>query len=206
MISIIVLTSLAVILFILLVVSIITTVVHKKKSSSFLAAMSISFLVVILADAVAIGYYIYNNHDTILSTVLEKTSDITSDGLALTASNFEENWDKELIKNFGNVFISVRSVEFQLEDNEKIYTIEVIIDNRNEEKRKMYFHDLMENNYLVACDTDDIVHVMKTVKYENDKIPVGKTIATYKVTVDKDVTLSYLRFIGKKISLEKQEQ
>lgn len=206
MISIIVLTSLAVILFILLVVSIITTVVHKKKSSSFLAAMSISFLVVILADAVAIGYYIYNNHDTILSTVLEKTSDITSDGLALTASNFEENWDKELIKNFGNVFISVRSVEFQLEDNEKIYTIEVIIDNRNEPKRKMYLHDLMNNNYLVACDTDDIVYAMETVKYENDKIPVGKTIAKYKVAVDKDVTLSYLRFIAEKISLEKQEQ
>ncbi len=205
MISIIVLTSLAVILFILLVVSIITTVIHKKKSSSFLVAMSISFLVVILADAVVIGYYVYNNHEKIVSTVLEKTSDITSHGLALTASNFEENWDKELIKNFGNVFISVRSVAFQVEKNEKIYTIEVVIDNHNEPKRKMYFHDLMNNNYLVACDTDDIVYVMETVKYDNDKIPVGKTIAKYTVAVAKDATLSYLRFIAEKISLDKQE-
>ncbi len=184
-----------------LVVSIVKLVVAKEKKPAFFLVSCLTFFALLITDGFLVGNYVIRNHEAILDSILEKSSDATSDGLARTASNFEKNWDKELIKNFGNVSVSVRSAKSVSSDKGKKYEMELLIENRNDENRKMYLHDLIENNYLVACDAEDIVYPLRPRDVANDKIPVGKSLVDIEVTVKKETELSYLRFLRDRIDL-----
>ncbi len=195
-----VLVSLAV-----LVVSIVKLVIAKEKKPAFFLVSCFSFFALLIADGYLAGSYVIKNHEAILSNLLDASSDVTSDSLARTASSFEKNWDKELIENFGKVSVSARSVRTSPDEKGKKYEIEVLIENGNDESRKMYLRDMIGNNYLVACDSEDIAYPLIPKDLVTDKIPVGKSLVDVEVTVKEKTELTYLRFLRERIDLPAAE-
>jgi hypothetical protein len=173
----------------------------KKFRLLFIIFFALSLILSGL-DIYLIISYIYNNRNVIIEKTIEKSSDIISDSLAQTVSGFEKNWDKTLLKKFENLDITLVSSNQKVKDKKIIYTLELLFNNTNPDNAKIYFHDLLENNYLVACDKDDVVFIMKAIEYNSDKIPVGKTKGTFEVELKKDDNLTYIRFVHKKIMIE----
>jgi hypothetical protein len=174
----------------------------RKRTSIMFFSSLILFIVLIGLDIYLIVSYVYTNRNAIIDKTIEKSSDILSKGLALTASNFEKNWDKNLIKKYENLEVSIYSSKFKVVKGNKKYQIELLFNNSNLDENKIYLHDLVGNNYIVVCDKDDLVYILNPVNVDNDKIPVGKTKYSFKVTVSNEVNLDYIRFLHAKINLE----
>ena len=172
-----------------------------KKSRMMLIIFSLGFLILTSLDIYLIVSYIYKNRNVILDKTVEKTSEIFSDSLAQTASNFEKNWDSTLLKKFEKLDISVIKSDYEIENGNKVYTIDLLFINSNPDNSKIYLHDLLNNNYLVSCNNDDIVYIIKNETYETDKMPVGKTKGSFSVSIPKNENLAYIRFIHKKIQI-----
>ncbi len=205
MIAIAIVSALVLVSLAVLVISIVKLVIAKEKKPAFFLISCCAFFALLITDGFIVGKYVMKNHEAILSSLIETSSDLTSDGLVQTASNFEKNWDKELIKNFGNVSVSVRSARSSFVEEGKKYDIEVLIENRNDENRKMYLRDMIGNNYLLACDSEDIVYPLLPKDLVTDKIPVGKSLVNLEVTVKKETELTYLRFLRERIEFPKAE-
>jgi hypothetical protein len=208
---IIVISVLIVVLFFVALVSLIFLIVSavnknaskvKKNRIIFFSSLAV-FLILTGLDIYLIASYLYTNRNEIINKTVEKSADILSNGLALTASNFEKNWDKNLLKKFEKLEISISSSKFKIENGNKKYQIDLIFNNKNLPEVKIYLHDLIENNYLVSCDDKDLVYILNLniTKNDTDKIPVGKTKHSFEVNIPKDINLKYIRFVHKNIIL-----
>ncbi|ULQ59976.1 hypothetical protein K7I13_01135 [Brucepastera parasyntrophica] len=136
--------------------------------------------------------------------ILDEAGNLLSLGLVSTISNFEKNWDKKLLENFERVTISIRSAECAEYETHKDYTFDILLDNANPLERKMYFHDLVNNKYLLAGDDDYRVYAVKTQNYNDSVIPAGKSLRTITVSVPPEITLTHLRFMHETIPIDSE--
>jgi len=81
------------------------------------------------------------------------------------------------------------------------YEVKIIFDNKNSTAESMSLDEMIEFNYLMFTDQNDIVHAITEKKSESTALPMGKSEATLITNVDKDVDLKYLRFVDRKIPL-----
>jgi hypothetical protein len=181
----------------------------KKSSKITLIASSVLFLAFIGLNVYFIINYVYNNRVAIVNKTVESGAEVLSKGLALTVSNLEKNWDRTLIKKFEKLEISILKTEVANVKDGKKYKFDLFLNNTNPMDIKIYMHDLFNNNYLVVCDKDDFVYLFGdkkwqcTVFYQIDAIPVGKSKASFEITLPKDVNLDYIRFMKEKIQINK---
>lgn len=176
----------------------------KNKSLKILIPSAVVWVLLIIVNVFLIITYLYKNSDTIIDKSLRKSSEIISQGLVLTAQNFEKNWDKNRLSQLEKLTISSSTTSFEKKDGAKIYNIELIFDNNSPADIKLYLDDLIGNNYLVACDKDDFVYLLKLKERTNEKIPFGKSKFKFTVNVPENVEITHVRFVYENIILENQ--
>jgi hypothetical protein len=117
--------------------------------------------------------------------------------------------------------LSIRDLE-----DSKITAIELAFDNNIRQTEELYTGDLIVKYYLIACDKDDFTYRILPVdddagftevgsalvslaefilnrEYSKfGKILPGKTRHTFLVITPKDVTITSVRFLGKRIALQ----
>jgi hypothetical protein len=117
--------------------------------------------------------------------------------------------------------LSVRNLE-----DSKITAIELVFDNNIPQTQELYTGDLVVKNYLIACDKDDFTYRILPVdddagftevgsalvslaefilnrEYSKfGKILPGKTRHTFLVITPKDVEITSVRFLGKRIAIQ----
>jgi hypothetical protein len=186
-----------------LLIILLIAIKNKKKFWYVYLLLSLSFLVFGSLKIYSIIAYVIKNRNEIITKSLSATSDVLSKGLTLTASNFEKNWDKQIIDELKDVKIEIKSVKYENTDKGKKCILEIIvINNVSNDQRKIYMHDLLENNYLVAYDNDDFVHTIDIKEYENDKIPFGKSKGIFETNIDKDSLIKGISFLNNKIEIK----
>ena len=143
----------------------------------------------------------------------------TANWLGTTAGNVGKNFNETITERFAYLAISVneiKRIEAKSEDGEGEsdgeeveegivrYTIEITINNSAPDNEKMYMHILLGDHYLVACDQDDYTYSLtpgSNAKGSFDLILPGKSKFTAYVELAEQDEISYLLFIGNKISL-----
>jgi hypothetical protein len=174
---------------------------------------------------------LYKNKDGILDKSVRIPAEIAGKGLSLTFQSFEKNWDQNRIQQLQNLHISPSTIDYRIENETRVYDIELIFDNASPTEVKLYLDDLIGNHYLVVCDKDDFVYLLevsdrlmssvktersieqatdgvteKTTKtstqYANTIIPFGKSKFGFTVTVPQDVKITHARFVETVIQLE----
>ena len=175
--------------------------------------------------------YIYDNRDEIahaadelITTAIDKSVEYTVRGAIGTVSTFSRSYNASVIKQFENLDIDFSSSRFEIEEDQKIYEIEVILDNRIRRNEDIYFGSIVQNNYLIACDSDDFVYriipedadsgfikdraLISLVEYfvgreytKYGKIVPGKSLHKILVVVPEEVEISYLKYFEKRIEI-----
>lgn len=174
----------------------------KKKARFPIAGLVMATIICLVAGVGSIAMNLYANRGKIIEKVVNATSDIASSGLSLAASGFEKNWDKKLMEDIKNVSVRLVSVEYAKSEREgyRKCILKIEINNASSDKnRKIYTTDLFGNNYLVAYDGDDYIHTLTVDRYENDKIPNGKTIGLFKTEIEDNAEIKGLILLGQKI-------
>jgi hypothetical protein len=169
----------------------------KKKSAKVLMPSAIIFVLLIGVNIFLIVTYIYKNRENILN----KTSDGVAMGLASTFQNFEKNWDKNRLKQLENLTISLSEIKYEVEEDKKQCMIELIFENRAPADMKLYFSDLLGNNYLVACDKDDFVYSLYLNKNWDQNIPLGKSRYIFIANAPNDIEITHVRYVDKNIMM-----
>ena len=187
----------------ILLIVLLIVIKNKKKYWYVYLLLSLSFLIFGSLKIYSLVEYVFKNRNEIISKSLSVTSDVLSKGLTLTASNFEKNWDKQIIEELKDVKVEIKSVNYETTDKGNKCILElIIVNNVSNDQRKLYIHDLLENNYLVAYDNDDFVHTIDVKEYENDKIPYGKSKGLFETNIDKDATIKGISFLNNKIEVK----
>ncbi|MBN1695912.1 MAG: hypothetical protein JW881_00240 [Spirochaetales bacterium] len=189
-----------------MVINLVVKVVQKKtvnKPAAIISIGSVFLLWVVLGcvNAFVIFSYVFEHKDEIIDSGIETTADIMAKTLVLTYKGVEKNWDAQLVKKLKNVSVTVSGSSHRLEKENRIYTIELLFDNPNPSSDNIGFYDLVNGNYLMVCDTEDIIYGLDMVTCQSTYLPEGKTKAVFKVLVDEDVELSYIRFVESRIDL-----
>jgi len=172
----------------------------QKKSLRVLVPSSVVLLLLIGLNTFLIVDYLYENK----GKILEKAADGISSGLASTLQNFEKNWDKKRLSQLENLTISLVSIEQETgeqesEDDTKKYALGMIFDNKSPTDVKLYFVDLLGNNYLVACDKDDFSYGLRLKDRYDDNILFGKSKYYFTVEVPKEVEIDHVKYVNKNI-------
>jgi len=189
----------------LLLVASLVLIKDQKKYWYVYLLLILSFLIFGGLKVYSLVEYVVKNRTEIITKSLNTTSDVLSKGLTLTTSNFEKNWDKQIIEELKNIQIEVKSVNYENSDKGKKCILEiVIINNVSVNERKLYIHDLLENNYLVAYDNEDFVHTLDVNKYENDKIPSGKSKGLFETNIDQNATIKGVSLLNNKIEIKEE--
>lgn len=109
--------------------------------------------------------YVYDNRNEIgktayslITTAIDKTAEYMARGAIATASTFTKSYNSNVIKQFENLDISYSSSKFEIDEDNKIYEIELVLDNKIQRNEEIYFGSLVQKNYLIACDIDDYVY------------------------------------------------
>ncbi len=196
----------------------------KKKSLKVLIPLAIAWVVLIGVDTVLIVNYVYKNREGLL----DKSAEMVGRGFALTFQGFEKNWDKNRLQQLQNLHISFSSMDYELQNESRVYDIELIFDNTSPTEVKLYLDDLIGNHYLLVCDKDDFVYTLPlfyttirksqttkqtddeedswtredSVQYSNTIIPFGKSRFRFNVTVPGDVEITHARFVDTVIPLK----
>jgi hypothetical protein len=200
----------------------------KNKSLKVLIPSAIVWLLLIIVNTVLLVNYLYKNKEELLDKSVRIPAEMAGKGLALTFQSFEKNWDKGRLQQLQNLHISFSSLDYEIQDETKIYDIELIFDNAGPAEVKLYLDDLIENHYLLVCDKDDFVYtiplaytsIRKTqtkeqtdnevttrtqvtsTQYSNTIIPPGKSRYKFNVTVPNDVEITHARFVNTLIPLK----
>ena len=152
-------------------------------------------------------------------------------GLALTFQSFEKNWDQNRLLQLQSLSVHPSTMSYEIKDNKRVYEIELILDNQSPTDTKLYLDDLIGNHYLVVCDKDDFVYLLKvsdrlmswletekmtektddgvtnrtterSIEVGNTKIPFGKSKFGFTTSVPEDVDITHARFVNDVIRLK----
>ncbi|MDR2662955.1 MAG: hypothetical protein LBC31_08170 [Treponema sp.] len=199
----------------------------KKKSLKVLIPAAIIWVLLIGVNTILIVNHIYTNREEIIDKSVRIPAEIAGKGLALTFQSFEKNWDQNRLQQLQNLHISFSSMDYELQNDTKIYDIELIFDNASPTEIKLYLDDLIGNHYLVVCDNDDFVYTLPlvytrirstqtteqtdegvssktevaSIQYADTIIPFGKSRFRFNVTVPGDVEITQARFVDTVIPL-----
>ncbi|MDR3091838.1 MAG: hypothetical protein LBU36_06575 [Clostridiales bacterium] len=135
-------------------------------------------------------------------------------GVSRGFQSFERNWDKGRLEQLENLSVQSFTVnkpgaagsldqndEARLtKDSDKLtYTIEIVFENDSPAEEKLYFNDLVGNQYLTACDKDDNAYALSLSDSDSHKIPFGRSKFVFYALVPKDAEIDHLRYIKQKI-------
>jgi hypothetical protein len=200
----------------------------KNKSLKVLIFSAIIWVLLIGVNTILIVSYLYKNREEIIDKSVRIPAEIAGKGFALTFQSFEKNWDQNRLQQLQNLHIYHSSMDYELQNETKIYDIELIFDNTSPTEIKLYLDDLIGNHYLLVCDKDDFVYTLPLVhtkirstqtteqtgdgvtsrtetastQYANTIIPFGKSRFRFNVTVPSDVEITYARFVNTVIPLK----
>jgi len=200
----------------------------KNKSLKVLIPSAIVWILLIIVNTVLLVNYLYKNKEEIIDKSVRIPAEMAGKGLALTAQSFEKNWDKGRLQQLQNLHISFSSMDYEIQDETKIYDIEFIFENTGPAETKLYLDDLINNHYLLVCDKDDFVYTIPLVytnirktqtkeqtdnevttrtqvtstQYSNTIIPPGKSRFKFNVTVPNDVEITHARFVNTVIPMK----
>ena len=173
----------------------------QKKSLKILIPSAILWVLLIGVDIFLTINYLSNNGREIVDKTLEISSEIVSRSLVSTLQNFEKNWDKGRLEQLKNLSISLSSIDYETKDGIKDYTIEIIFDNNSPTEVKLYFVDLLGNNYLVACDKEDFAYPLRLKDEWDENIPFGKSRYNFTVDVSEGIEIDHIRYVTENIML-----
>jgi amino acid transporter len=194
----------------------------KNKSLKVLIPSVIVWVLLIGVNIVLLVNYLNKNKDDLLDKSVRIPAEMVGKGFALTFQSFEKNWDKNRLQQLQNLHISFSSMDYEIQDETKIYDIEFIFDNASPAEVKLYLKDILNNHYLLVCDKDDFVYTIPLVytnirktqtkeqtdngvtsttqvtstQYSNTIIPFGKSRFRFNVTVPNDVEITHARFVN----------
>ena len=138
----------------------------------------------------------------------EFAGEVTASWLGTTAGKVGESYNKATIERLQAVAVTVEKITHEEEGEQKNYTITLTLNNSAPDKDKVYVEDLLEDNYLIACDKRDYAYRLLiynpnngSTDYDNMLIMVGKSRMTVYTSVPVSEEISYLRYVGEKISL-----
>ena len=196
----------------------------KKKSSVVLIPSVIIWALLIALNTILIITFTYRNKEEIVDKPIRIPAEVIGKGLALTMQSFETNWDRNKLQHLENLSIHPLSMDYVIQNETKIYDIELIFDNDTPQEIKLYLDDLIGNYYLVVCDEDDFVYIIPliynkiiteqtadgvssriseiSIEYSNTIIPFGKSRFGFNVTVPTDVDITSARFMHTVIPLK----
>jgi hypothetical protein len=176
--------------------------VLQKQSLKFLLLAAFTWILLIGVNTFLIIKFIYNNGEKIVDTALETTDRLVSDGYTLPIQFFEKKLEKNRLAKLEKLTIFLNSIKHEARGDLIKYTIEVIFNNNSPTNVKLYFSDLLDNNYIVACDKDDFVYPLELKEKQGDMILFGKSRHYFLVDVPKDVEIDHIRYIYKNITLD----
>lgn len=203
----------------------------KKKSFKFFVPSAVLWVMLIGMNIVLTVMFLRKNSEAILDKAVRIPAEMAGKGLALTFQNFEKSWDQNRIQQLQNLRISASTIDYTIENETRVYDIELIFDNDSPTEIKLYLDDLIGNHYLTACDKDDFVYLLEisdrlmtsvttersteqttdgvterttrtSTQYANTIIPFGKSKFGFTVTVPGDVEITHARFVKDVIPLK----
>ena len=151
----------------------------------------------------------------------EVAGEATGNWLGTMAGNVGKNFNETITERFAYLDISINDIDIiepEAEEEEGEdgdgddgsddgiirYSIDLIINNTAPDTEKMYISVLLGDHYLVACDQGDYTYSLTADRNGNgynDLILPGKSKLTINTELSEPDELSYLLFIGNKISL-----
>jgi len=197
----------------------------RKKSLKVLIPSVIILALLIGVNIVLIVNYVYKNREDLTDKAVRIPAEMAGKGFALTAQSFEKNWDKNRLQQLQNLHVYFSSMDYERQNETKIYDIELIFDNTSPAEVKLHLDDLIENHYLLVCDKDDFVYTLPLIytnikttqtteqtndgvtsktetvsrQYANTIIPFGKSKFRFNVTVPDDVEITHARLVNEVI-------
>jgi hypothetical protein len=175
--------------------------------------------------------YVYNNRqkigataDALVKSTIDKTAEYSARGALASVSTYKKAYNANIIKQFENLDMSVSSSTFETKDGEKVYEIELLLDNKIPQNEEIYFGNLVAKNYVLACDANDFVYdivpldtdagfsseegLISLFEFLLDreytkygKILPGKTKHKILVKVPEDVSIVSVRFLDKQMDI-----
>ena len=204
-----IITSVALVMFflVLLVTAIVLFVNMARKKQKLKRDLSILIIVtLIFFSLVALDVYLFSSS---LQYSKEKVKEIALDaaetsgqGLVVTYDAMKKTWDDRSVEKLKNIDISISSCSEVINTDNNTYEIKVVFDNKNSTAESMSLDEMISLNYLMFSDKNDIVHGIDDSIHETASLPMGKSEATLIVNVEKDVELTYLRFVDRKFALK----
>ena len=224
--GIIIVSVIALTAFVFMAVSFIKFILHFKereirnKNVVIFAVSLICFTVLGGLNTVLIIKHVYDNRQKIIEaaggiigTAIDKTAEYAVRGAIATASTYRKLVNKAVIKQFKGLDITYSSSRFEIDGDKKIHEIELVLDNKMPKGEDIYVGNLVQNNYLIACDTDDFVYPIipqdgdsgyiedrEYTKY--GKILPGKSRHKILVVTAKDIELAYMQFLDRRIDIK----
>ena len=200
----------------------------KRKSLKVLIPSGIIWVLLAGVNIVLIVNYVYTNREELADKAVRIPAEMVGKGFALTYQSLEKNWDKNRLQQLQNLHIYFSSMDYERQNETKIYDIELIFDNASPAEVKLHLDDLIENHYLLVCDKDDFVYTLPLIytsikttqttertddgvtsrteavstQYANTIIPFGKSKYRFNVTVPSDVEITHARLVNELIPLK----
>jgi len=173
-----------------------------KKSFRFLLSAAFAWILLIGVNTFLVIKFIYNNGEKIINTALETTDRTVSNGYTFFTQYFEKKLEENRLAKLDKLTIFLDSIKYETKGDYRKYTIGVILNNNNPMDVKLYFSDLLEKNYIVACDKDDYVYPIELRDKQGDLILFGKSRHYFVTDVPKNVEIDHIRYIYKNITLD----
>jgi hypothetical protein len=140
----------------------------------------------------------------------EAVGKVTASWLGTTAANVGKNYNKSVVERLKYLEITVEGITHETKDGKKDYTIKLTLNNTAPDNEKIHIDNLLDDNYLIACDQNDYSYSLSPYGYDEDEdydyeyeelVNPGKSHLTVYTELDEADEIAYLQFIDKKISL-----
>jgi major membrane immunogen (membrane-anchored lipoprotein) len=202
--------------------------VSKNNFKPYKISVSI-FTVFIIASSILLTGCIFSDESKekvkdkaaeVIGDAAEYAGEMTANWIGTTTANIGKNYNEAVVKRMAYLDITVEKVESKIRDDKrKLYKLELMVNNPAPANEKMYYHILLDDNYLVACNGDDYTYSLTLYDngydddsideddedYDddsyNDMINPGKSRIVAYTELPAEEAISYLQFIDKKISL-----
>jgi len=174
----------------------------RKRSLRFLLSAVFAWMLLIGVNTFLVIKFIFNNGEKIINTALETTDRTVFNGNTFFTQYFEKKREENRLAKLEKLTIFLDSIKHEPKGDYRRYTIGVIFNNNSPTEDKLYFSDLLENNYLAACDKDDFVYPMELRDKQGDIILFGKSRHYFVTDVPKNVEIDHIRYIYKNLTLD----
>ncbi len=209
----IILTSVALVMvfIVLLIVTIVLFVNKIKKKPTFkrdLILVIVSgfiFFGLIALDINFMSSFLTGGKQVTAEQAADEAARIAGKGLVISYDAIKSQWNTRSEEMLKNIDITIKKVSSKAINNSKNkkYTISILINNKNKKEDSMPLSEMVSFDYVYMYDKDDIFHKIDSANSESELLPVGKSLATLTAYVAKDVNISGLKLVDRKIPFKK---